>query len=401
MVHKINEAFLILTLAVFFSCLAVPARAAEQLFVPSQWAEEKMNLADEIGLIGSSFAEQPFQAPINRLDFRRLLVKACRINDFSLPELSDSHPFVDTTDAAAERAFLLGLVRGSGDGRFNPDGVLSREMAAVMLTNLGRLFGQGSDDQAQSAAEQLLLSKSGDSSQVSIWAVPSFAWVFSQGILSGGGDGNLDPQQEITREQAVIILLNLLICSDCPELQKDGQPLYLLQPPTVVRSLSGSRTPSLSSRSLEQYGTAEAAAANMVTLQVSVWQMTSSGDKKAGSLSLTVHRDVADDVLGIFTEIFRGSQQFPIRVVSGYSYRSGTSQHSNGTAIDINPTENFFLGRDGGIKAGSFWQPGVNPYSITPDGDVVRAFNRYGWKWSPDMNWSNGADYMHFSLSGN
>lgn len=360
-----------------------------------------MILADEIGLIGSSFAEQPFQAPISRLDFSRLLLKACRVNDYPLPDLPESHPFVDTTDAAAERALLLGLVKGSGDGRFSPEGELSREMAAVMLTNLGRLFGREASLQEQSAAELLLRTHAGDSGQVSAWAVPSFAWVFSQGILTGGGDGNLEPQEKITREQAVIILLNLLLSCDCPELMKDGQPLYLLQEPTAVRSESIVRTASLSSRSLEGYSTAEAAAANMVTLQISVWQLTSSGGKKAGTRSLTVHRDVAQDVQEIFAEIFSGSEQFPIQVVSGYAFRSGTSQHSNGTAIDINPTENCFLSRDGAIKAGSFWQPGVNPYSITPDGDVVRAFNQHGWKWSPDMNWSNGADYMHFSLSGN
>lgn len=49
---------------------------------------------------------------------------------------------------------------------------------------------------------------------------------------------------------------------------------------------------------------------------------------------------------------------------------------------------------------GTLWKPGQNPYSIVPDGDVVQVFNRYGWHWSPDMHWSNGADYMHFSLFG-
>ena len=93
-------------------------------------------------------------------------------------------------------------------------------------------------------------------------------------------------------------------------------------------------------------------------------------------------------------------RKIPIKSCVGYAYRSGRSEHNNGTAIDINPAENYFVDREGKIKAGTLWKPGQNPYSIVPDGDVVQAFNRYGWHWSPDMHWSNGADYMHFSLFG-
>ena len=38
-------------------------------------------------------------------------------------------------------------------------------------------------------------------------------------------------------------------------------------------------------------------------------------------------------------------------------------------------------------------------HCITPDGDVVRAFEKYGFIWC--INWNSGyKDYMHFSFFG-
>lgn len=139
---------------------------------------------------------------------------------------------------------------------------------------------------------------------------------------------------------------------------------------------------------------------NMVRVTVKVWDLDRSGNKITVSKTLTVNKNVADDVKKIFEEIYNGKEKFPIKEIGAYSYRDGKSQHSNGTAIDINPNENCFLRSDGSIASGSYWKPGEDPYSIVPGGDVVRAFNKYGWHWSPDMDWPNGKDYMHFSLLG-
>lgn len=155
----------------------------------------------------------------------------------------------------------------------------------------------------------------------------------------------------------------------------------------------------ITSRSKVLYKSAAEALPHMKNVEVAVWQLSDGGVKKTGFITLTVHKDVADDVRGIFAEIYNGREKFPIKSCYGYSYR-GSSQHSSGLAIDINPDENYFIGPNGAIKSGKLWQPGVNPYSILPDGDVVRAFKKYGWHWSPEMHWSSGADYMHFSLSG-
>ena len=139
---------------------------------------------------------------------------------------------------------------------------------------------------------------------------------------------------------------------------------------------------------------------NMTNITVNVWNLTSFGTKTTSTLTFAIHKNVAENVIKIFSDIYNGQEKFPIKSCSAYSYRSGKSEHNNGTAIDINPDENYFVQWGGVIMVGTLWKPGENPYSIIPGGDVVRAFNRYGWHWSPDMHWSNGADYMHFSLGG-
>lgn len=150
----------------------------------------------------------------------------------------------------------------------------------------------------------------------------------------------------------------------------------------------------------------EEAQANMVTITVPVWHLSGSG-KKASTASFQVHAALAQDVTEIFTEIYQDPEQFPIQDLGGYSWRgdSATGEHNCGTAIDINSDNNYQV-RDGVALAGSRWQPGQNPYSISPDSSVVRIFKAHGWSWGGDA-WAYSTnpaegyhDYMHFSYMG-
>ena len=154
------------------------------------------------------------------------------------------------------------------------------------------------------------------------------------------------------------------------------------------------------------YATEEEASANMANIQVPVWTLR-NGKKSQSTLYLTVHQALAQDVTEIFTEIFNDPEQFPMESMGGWRYIGGTStsEHNNGTAIDLNADQNYQI-RDGVIQTGSCWEPGVNPYSIPADGSVVRIFAEHGWSWGGDA-WAADAnpdtgyhDYMHFSYRG-
>ena len=146
------------------------------------------------------------------------------------------------------------------------------------------------------------------------------------------------------------------------------------------------------------------AAYNMTTVSFPVWKMKASGEKYSSTMSLTVNRNLADEVAQIFNEIYNSPEQFPIKNVGGYCWRStplgGVSQHSYGTCIDINFDENYYCyASNGKAITGSFWKPGENPYSITQNGSVVKAFAKYGWKWGGNA-WTTLRDYMPFTYLG-
>ena len=137
------------------------------------------------------------------------------------------------------------------------------------------------------------------------------------------------------------------------------------------------------------------ASAEMVSVEIPVWRLR-NGQKVAGTTHVRVLSSIADDVREIFTEIYNGPEQFPIESVGGYNWRSNGlgSNHSSGTAIDINPDANPQIDTDGTtVLVGKKWEPGVNPYSIGRDSDVVKAFGKHGWTWGAGFS---RADMMHF-----
>ncbi len=144
--------------------------------------------------------------------------------------------------------------------------------------------------------------------------------------------------------------------------------------------------------------TQEEAEPLMREIRVNVWKINASGEKYASTATLTVHQDIADNVQDIFREIFEGEEQFPIESVGAYAWRGGKSEHNWGTAIDINPTQNYCIYKSGEI-VGDHWLPYEDPYSITPYGDVMNACENHGFTWGGDA-WSGNIDYMHFSYFG-
>lgn len=150
------------------------------------------------------------------------------------------------------------------------------------------------------------------------------------------------------------------------------------------------------SNSLPQ--TKEEADAMMAEITVPVWRMKQDGTKYASQITVTVQARLSDKLYKIFEEIYQGEEQFPIKDLGGYSWRGGTSEHNWGTAVDLNYNENYCIYKDG-TTVGECWSPYENPYSVTPYGDVVNAFEKHGFTWGGDA-WSSTRDYMHFSYLG-
>lgn len=153
------------------------------------------------------------------------------------------------------------------------------------------------------------------------------------------------------------------------------------------------------------FATPEEAEAAMTEIEIPVWRLQSDGSKKSGKAYVVVNANLASIYQAVFEEIYNGAEQFPIADIGSYAWRaSETSEHRWGTAIDINADANMECSIDENgevtaITCGTHWTPNEDPLSICEDGDVYRAFTKYGFSWGGNA-WRSKRDYMHFSYFG-
>ena len=137
---------------------------------------------------------------------------------------------------------------------------------------------------------------------------------------------------------------------------------------------------------------------------------------------LVVAASVADDVVATFRQLYQdgypiasmrlvddfggdddasmaanNTSAFNCRPVTG---GGGFSEHSYGTAIDVNPVQNPYVrGTTVLPPAGRASVDRPDAPGVIHDGDpVVRAFAAHGFAWGGD--WQSPIDYQHFSVSG-
>ncbi len=113
--------------------------------------------------------------------------------------------FDDVTEGAwyceaVRWAASQGIVSGYGSGRFGPNDNITREQLAVMLW---RYAG------SPAATEREL--NFADADKAGAWALDALRWAVENGIVSGKGNGILDPTGSATRAEAAQMLKNLLI----------------------------------------------------------------------------------------------------------------------------------------------------------------------------------------------
>lgn len=124
-------------LALLFNSSMAYANAS---YSPSSWSSAKIAISETAGITPEDFDSQPFTKSITRQEFCELLINTCKTYGIMMPAPSRSHPFTDTTDLNAESAYELELTKGTDIGIFSPNQPLTREMAAVMLSKMLKLF---------------------------------------------------------------------------------------------------------------------------------------------------------------------------------------------------------------------------------------------------------------------
>jgi len=164
--------------------------------VPSDWAQEHVNIAIIEGLVPAHLQSQ-YTQPTTRAEFCALAVTLYEGITGSV--ITRRVTFNDTRDINVEKAAAIGIVSGVGDNNFAPDAELTREQAATMLM---RLINSVTRIQLERHAATFA-----DNGSISSWARDAAGLMQASGIMGGVGNNTFAPRNPYTREQSIVTLL--------------------------------------------------------------------------------------------------------------------------------------------------------------------------------------------------
>ena len=106
---------------------------------PSSWAVEQVSAAVEAGLVPDSL-QAKYTQTATRAEFCALAVEL--YETVTGEEITQRATFSDTTDVNVQKMAGIGVISGIGNNQFNPNGQLTREQAATILVRLAVALGK-------------------------------------------------------------------------------------------------------------------------------------------------------------------------------------------------------------------------------------------------------------------
>ena len=169
---------------------------AVKIPTPSAWAVTAIARANGLFPVPDMF-NKAYQKNITRAEFCALAVTLFEAIDGTI---TDQTRFNDTTDINVEKMAAIGVVNGTGNGNFTPNGILTREQAATILARLADALGSPLPTVAASFA---------DNSAIAPWAITAVGQVQAAGIMNGIADNKFSPKGRYTHEQSIATMLRI------------------------------------------------------------------------------------------------------------------------------------------------------------------------------------------------
>ncbi len=205
----------------------------ERLVVPKfrdiggHWAEEDINKLYSLDVFtGDSLFFVP-DVPMTRMEFTKAVINASNIRVSSdetgkssrnRNEETEISPFVDVAVQDPDYLYIKealnkGIISGVSQGRFMPDGHLTRAQAITIL-----IRALGLESQAPTPGYSTSFA---DDYQIPSWARDSIYVAREIGLLQGDAGNRVNPNKEVTRAEASAMLVRFL-----DFLQRDLQRNY-------------------------------------------------------------------------------------------------------------------------------------------------------------------------------
>lgn len=193
-------------LALALCCAFLLGTAAFAADTPSSWAASEVNAAISEGLVPAEL-QKNYTQPISRGAVAQMFVNLLeKSSGKTAAELLaargaqiDRNAFSDTTDEAVLVCNALGLINGVGDGKFDPNGTLTRAQIAAIMNRAADVLGFSTENYPN-----------GFTDTKGSWVDSELGWVQHVGIISGVGNNQFDPNGKLTTEQAILITYRAL-----------------------------------------------------------------------------------------------------------------------------------------------------------------------------------------------
>ncbi len=196
-----------LTCFVLALLIALPLSLSSSAFAATanddsnHWAMKTLQKWKDQGLLqGYGNGQVRPDAPVTRAEFAAFLNRA-----FGLKEQAATLGFVDLASnhwghRDISIAYQAGYIKGDSSQKVNPNGMTTRQEAAVMLAGALQLSGPAKAD----------LSVFKDADLIASWARSQVAALVEQSVMQGDKSGNFRPLSPITRAEAIVAIDNAL-----------------------------------------------------------------------------------------------------------------------------------------------------------------------------------------------
>lgn len=224
-----------LVLAVcLLSALCLPASAASTFddISGTEWyAKAVLYCADNGYMSGIGGGKFDPGGKVSRAQMAQILY-----NFSGKPDVSGlENPFTDVGDEWYRAAIIfvkaVGVVNGTSSTTYSPNDYITREQVAVMLSNY-----YAKSTKTTNTADLSFLDAYTDKNTISGWAKDSVAWAIDNRIMSGTGNGKLDPKGTCTRAQLAQFIMNY--CQNVGE-PTPIEPEIPDNPPIILPDIPG------------------------------------------------------------------------------------------------------------------------------------------------------------------
>lgn len=167
--------------------------------IPAKWAYESISDGIKKKILTSDMLVD-FNEPINRADFCDILYSFVQ-QKYNVDDNEKKSFFTDTSKQSVNFLADVGIVNGMEDKLFIPNGLLTREQAALMLARITNLFNIQDENSNEN--------KYNDEDYISEWAQKGIMKMHRLGIMMGDENKCFNPQKNCTKEEVIVAIMRL------------------------------------------------------------------------------------------------------------------------------------------------------------------------------------------------